>query len=159
LDVYRKYSEYENLVPLLLRIGVGLTFLFAGVSKVLGGVGGFSGFLASLGVPLAGVMGPFVAYLELLGGLAILLGLATRLVAALLIANMFVAMALVTIPGWMGAERGLAAGFAQTRVEVMLALACAALIITGAGLFSLDARIFGPREAVRREEIRVSPAR
>src|SRR5687768_12613996 len=107
--MYRRYTQYDDLVPLLLRIGVGLTFFFAGLGKVMGGVGGFAGFLGSLGVPLAGVMGPFVAYLELLGGLAILLGLVTRPVAALLIADMLVAMLLVTIPGWLGAENGAVA--------------------------------------------------
>ncbi len=67
LDAYRSY------VPLLLRLGVGLTFFFAGLGKVMGGTAGVAGFFGSLGIPAPALMGPFIAYLELLGGLALIL--------------------------------------------------------------------------------------
>src|SRR3712207_6289910 len=134
MAMLRRLEAYESTVPLLLRIGVGLTFFFAGLGKVMGGTDGFGGFLGRLGVPLPGVMGFFVSYLELLGGLAILLGLLTRPISILLICDMLVAMALVTIPGWLSFERGLVAGFAQTRVELMLLLASASLAILGGGV-------------------------
>lgn len=159
--MFRKLDAYQGLVPLLLRIGVGLTFVFAGLGKVLGGVGGVAGFFGSLGVPLPGLMAPFISYLELLGGLAILLGLFTRPLGLLMVGNMLVAMVLVSIPGWLGFERGLVAGFAETRVEFMLLLASACLIFTGAGPFSLDALLFGDRgtPAPARNDARVRPAR
>lgn len=145
--MYHRVAASEGWVPLLLRIGVGLTFLFAGLGKVLGGVSGFAGFLGSLGVPLAGVAGPLVAYLELLGGLLLLLGLFTRPLSALLLVNMLVAMMLVSIPGWLGAENGIIGGFGQIRAELLLALSCVALLLSGAGPYSLDAVIFGRRAA------------
>ncbi len=157
--MYRRLEAYQSLVPLLLRVGVGLTFFFAGLGKVLGGVGGVAGFFGSLGVPLPGLMGPFISYLELLGGLAILLGLFTRPISILFICNMLVAMILVTIPGWLGFERGMVAGFSQTRVELLLLLASACLVITGAGPLSLDATLFGDKGVPEREEVQVSPAR
>ncbi len=126
--MYQRLSASENWVPLLLRIGVGLTFFLAGLGKVMGGVGGFAGFLGSLGVPMAGVAGPFVAYLELFGGLLLLAGLLVRPISALLVFNMLVAMLLVTVPGWLGAENGLAGGFGQT-----LRRAAAGAIVRGAG--------------------------
>ncbi len=76
--MFRKLDAYQSLVPLLLRIGVGLTFFLSGLGKVLGGVGGVAGFFGNIGVPLPGLMAPFISYLELFGGLAILLGLFTR---------------------------------------------------------------------------------
>ena len=156
--MYRRLAAYQELVPLLLRIGVGLTFFFAGLGKVIGGVDGVAGFFGTLGIPLPGLMAPFISYLELLGGLAILLGLFTRPISILFIGNMLVAMALVSIPGWLGFERGMVAGFSQTRVELMLLLASACLVITGAGPLSLDATIFGDRgTADRGEDVRVSP--
>lgn len=48
-------------------------------------------FFASLGIPFPALNAPFVASLEALGGLLLLLGLATRPIAFLLTANMFVA--------------------------------------------------------------------
>jgi putative oxidoreductase len=159
IDVYRRLSQYDDLVPVILRVGVGLTFFFAGLAKVLGGVDGLTGFFGSLGIPLPGLMAPFISYLELFGGLAILLGLLTRPIAALLIGDMLVAMLLVKIPAWMSAENGMAGGFAETRIEFLLALVCVALIITGAGAYSLDAKLFGREAVARRAEPRVSPAR
>ena len=156
--MYQRLSASENWVPLLLRIGVGLTFFLAGLGKVMGGVGGFAGFLGSLGVPMAGVAGPFVAYLELFGGLLLLAGLLVRPISALLVFNMLVAMLLVTVPGWLGAENGLAGGFGQTRAELLLALSCAARVLTGAGAYSLDAVLFGRRSQDERSALG-SPAR
>ncbi len=94
---------------------------------------------------MPGLMAPFISYLELIGGLAILLGIFTRPLGLLFIGNMLVAMVLVTIPGWLGFERGLVAGFAQTRVEFLLLLASACLMLIGAGPFSLDALLFRDR--------------
>jgi putative oxidoreductase len=132
----------RNLVPLLLRIGVGLTFLFAGLGKVLGGTAGVAGFFGSLGIPLPQVMAPFISYLEHLGGLAILLGALTRPVSLLLAANMVVAMLLVAIPGAMEAPN-IAQGWTNLRVELMLLLSCLALAINGPGHISVDAMLQG----------------
>ena len=130
----------QNLVPLLLRIGVGLTFFFAGLGKVMGGTAGVAGFFGSLGVPMPQIMAPFISYLELLGGLAILLGLFTRPVALLLAANMVVAMLLVAIPGAMEAPN-IAQGWTNLRVELLLLLSCLTLALGGAGLYSVDAML------------------
>lgn len=74
----RRLAGYESLAPLLLRIGIGLTFFLAGLGKVLGGTDRVGGFFGSLGVLLPSLMGPSIAYLELIGGLALILGLFTR---------------------------------------------------------------------------------
>ena len=159
MNRFRKLEAYQHVVPLLLRIGVGLTFLFAGLGKVLGGVGGVAGFFGSLGIPLPGLMAPVISYLELLGGLALLLGVLTRPISLLLMCDMLVAMLLVTLPAWFGAERGMIAGFSETRVEVLLFLACACLAITGAGVSSLDAVLFGDKDPGYHEEPAVRPTR
>lgn len=130
------------LVPLLLRIGVGLTFFFAGLGKVLGGTAGVAGFFGSLGVPLPQLMAPFISYLELLGGLALLLGLLTRPVALLLAADMLVALLLVAIPGAMGAP-SIAEGWNNLRVELLLLVSSLTLALSGPGQISIDALIRG----------------
>jgi putative oxidoreductase len=131
-----------NLVPLLLRIGVGLTFFFAGLDKVLGGTAGLAGFFGSLGVPLPQLMAPFISYLELLGGLALLLGLLTRPIALLLAADMLVALLLVAIPSAMGTP-SIALGWNNLRVEFLLLISCLTLALSGSGLISIDTFIQG----------------
>jgi putative oxidoreductase len=70
----------SSLVLLLGRLLASAIFIQAGYSK-LGDVGGTIVYLESTGVPSAGlVVWPVIA-LELLGGLAVLMGLLTRPVA------------------------------------------------------------------------------
>ncbi|HEX6292526.1 MAG TPA: DoxX family protein [Herpetosiphonaceae bacterium] len=142
--MFRRLSSYENLAPLLLRLGIGLTFFFAGLGKVLGGTAGVAGFFGSLGIPLAGLMGPFVAYLELIGGLALILGVFTRGFGLLFAADMLVALLLVGLPKAFAAEN-IAVGFTDARVEVLLLLGSVALALLGAGAFSIDEAFLGDR--------------
>jgi putative oxidoreductase len=93
-EIFGHYRDYSLFV---LRAFVGIVFLTHGTLKFLGGVQGFAGYLAQLGVPLPGLMAPIVMAIEFFGGLAIILGTATRLVALLLIGIMLVAMLTVTL--------------------------------------------------------------
>jgi putative oxidoreductase len=70
----------SNLHLLAARILLSLMFILAGFSK-LGAFGGTAGYMAGLGIPAAGLMVWLVIALEILGGLAILVGLLTRYVS------------------------------------------------------------------------------
>lgn len=154
----RRLGSYDHLAPLLLRLGVGLTFFFAGLGKVLGGTAGVAGFFGSLGIPLPELMGPFIAYLELIGGLALIVGAFTRVFSLLFIGNMLVAMMLVSVPKALEGAT-IAAGFSDTRIEFLLLLASAALALLGAGIFSVDAALFRDRPGRRAEQstLRTTP--
>lgn len=65
----------------LLRVILGITFLIHGFSKFQGGIANTVGFFESLGIP--GFIAYIVASIELLGGIAMVLGLGTRVVAGL----------------------------------------------------------------------------
>lgn len=142
--MFRRLGSYEHLAPLLLRIAIGLTFFFAGLGKVLGGTAGVAGFFGSLGIPLPELMGPFVAYLELIGGLALIVGAFTRVFSLLFVGDMLVALLLVGLPKLAAAD-SIAAGFSDARVEVLLLLGSAALALLGAGIFSVDSALLGDR--------------
>lgn len=68
---------------LALRIGLGIFFILHGLDKFFGfggggGIDGFAGYLNTIGFPVAYFWAYLVAFVELFGGIAILLGFLTR---------------------------------------------------------------------------------
>jgi len=92
-------------------------------------------------VPLAEVAAPAAAVIELVGGLLLILGLGTRVAAALAALVMLGALVLVHV----------AAGFfvADGGIELVLLLAAAAayFVLAGPGRWSLDSVIARKRAA------------
>lgn len=84
-------KKWEWFSPLVLRLVVGYVFLTAGWGK-LNNLEQTTGFFTQLGIPMAGIMTPFVAGVEFLGGLCLLLGLMSRTVAVPLSITMIVAL-------------------------------------------------------------------
>jgi putative oxidoreductase len=74
-------NTLQSLAAPAGRILLSLMFILAGISKI-GGYAGTQGFMESAGVP--GALLPLVIALEILGGLAVLLGWRTRVAAFLL---------------------------------------------------------------------------
>lgn len=65
---------------LILRVITGALLAFHGYQKMFGfGIDGVAGFFGSVGLPAAGILAILVTLLELVGGIAILLGVFTRL--------------------------------------------------------------------------------
>ncbi|GGH82557.1 putative membrane protein YphA (DoxX/SURF4 family) [Pullulanibacillus pueri] len=65
----------------LLRIMLGITLFVHGLVKFQGGIGNVAGWFQSIGLP--GSLAYIVACVELVGGIFLILGLFTRVVAAL----------------------------------------------------------------------------
>ena len=127
----------------ILRAVTGLIFAVHGAQKLF--VFGLDGVVADftqMGVPLAAVAGPTVALLELFGGLALVVGLLTRLAALGLAADMLGAILMVHLP---------AGFFLPDGYEFVLALlgAAATLVATGAGRWSVDAVLANRRRSGR----------
>ncbi len=83
----------QNVVVLVGRILLSILFITAGYGK-LTALGGTAGYFGSMGLPLPMVTAILVTAVELLGGIAILIGLFTR-PAAYLLALFCVATAFV----------------------------------------------------------------
>jgi putative oxidoreductase len=118
---------------LLLRIVLGAVFVAHGLQKLfVFGLAGVAGMLGSLGLPLPALNAVLVTAAELGGGLLLLSGAATRVTAAILAFTMGVAIMTVHL------SHGF---FAPAGVEYPLTLLVAnlALVMTGAGRYSVDA--------------------
>ncbi|QIZ07685.1 DoxX family protein [Priestia megaterium] len=66
---------------LILRVTLGALFLIHGIVKFQGGIENIVGWFESIGLP--GFMAYGVALFEIIGGIALIIGLATRLVSTL----------------------------------------------------------------------------
>jgi putative oxidoreductase len=137
---------------LVLRLACGLIFIPHGVGKVFGsgGVATFAQSLPSYGIPT--LLGYIAAYSELIGGILLILGLLTRIDAALLAGTMFVAAFVVQLPDALhdpdnvGKNKAFAA-IRSMELPLGILAAMLALVLLGGGRWSLDALIFRKKEA------------
>ena len=124
-----------SLALAALRVTLGAVFIAHGAQKLFTyGFAGVTGAFGQMGIPFPGVMGPFIALLEFFGGIALVIGLLTRLASLGLVFNMLGAIAFVHFKGGFFLPAGYE--FALT-----LLVANLALVFTGAGEFSIDALI------------------
>jgi putative oxidoreductase len=127
-----------DLISLVLRVAVGATLVAHGIPKVKGGWGAQAGqWVGSMGVP------PFAArlvtVLEFFGGIFLILGLLVPLVAAFFVIQFVAIIA-------MKASK-MKAGFMSSggkpgyEIDYTYLLLCLAILLMGAGAYSLDALI------------------
>ena len=122
----------------ILRIVTGFLFAAHGWQKFNEfTIAGTQAAFTQMGVPAANMVAPVVATLELVGGVALILGVLTRVFAALLAVNMVGALFLVHAPAGIYVETG---GY---ELVLILAAAAAAIALVGAGKVSVDKVLFG----------------
>lgn len=137
----------------LIRLVVGGVFLSEGIQKFLYPGENGPGRFEKIGIPAADVMAPFVGVVEVVCGALVLLGLLTRLAAMPLIINMLVAILSTKIPillghGFWGFSLrtvpyyGLWGMAHEARTDFAMLLCSIFLLIVGAGIWSIDARIY-----------------
>jgi putative oxidoreductase len=117
---------------LVLRLVVGTTFLLQGLDK-LSDLSYWEQFFAAQSIPAPAVMAPFIGATETVGGVLLIVGLATPPVAAALAIDMLVALFTTHI------DRGFFVADGGFELVLLLAGASLTLALAGPGRYSVDA--------------------
>ena len=83
---------YQDWGPLVLRLALASAFIVHGYPKLFKTFGGFAGWLDSIGIRPGKFWALVVGVVEFFGGIALVLGIFTRLAALLIAVDMFVAL-------------------------------------------------------------------
>ena len=151
---------------IILRVMAGTVFLWEGLMKFVfanQGVGRFT----KLGFPAPHFTATADAWLEIIGGILIVSGLLTRVIAIPFIIEMLVAMASTKIPLYLGTsplplppvppQVGFWAVLHEIRSEYAQLACCAFLLVDGPGRWSVDVLLARSR-ADHKEVMRRIPA-
>jgi len=125
----------------ILRLVLGVVFFAHGAQKMLGWFGGFGfhatmGSFAHMGMPAPVAL--LVICTEFFGGLGLIVGLLTRIAALGIGGEMIGAIFMVHLANgffmnWMGKQKGEGVEY-----HLLVIAMAAALLLRGAGAFSLD---------------------
>ena len=123
-----------DLGLLILRIGVGAAMIQAGLIKA-SDFSTTAGFMEAGGWSLPTIAALMVTVAETLGGIGLVLGILTPLAACGVVGAMICAWAVNVSQGAFWSE--------PFNVPFLLFIGATTLLFTGAGAYSVDARVFG----------------
>jgi putative oxidoreductase len=126
-----------DLALLLTRIGVGTIFIAHALLNLQTGVGSLATFFGTgLGFPLPNLFAWLTVLIQLFGGIALIIGVATPIAAGLL--AILTVVTILTVKAKMGliANNGVGA-----ELDIALLVGVLAAALEGAGWYSLDRKL------------------
>ncbi len=126
----------QDVAALILRVMVGVVFIYHGYPKLFGGIEDFAGNLEKMNVPAPMVSAYLAAITEFVGGVFILAGALTRLWCIPMIITMVVAIVMVHSKAF-GMQHG---GMEYTLVLIAM---LSSILLTGPGMISVSGLIAG----------------
>jgi putative oxidoreductase len=128
-------NRLAELGPLAVRVIVGTIMAAHGLQKVQAGPANFGAFLGQLGVPLPTLMGYVVTFVEVVGGVLLIVGLLSRLAALVLTIDLVVAILLVKVNvGFLSPPQG----GAGAELDLALIAGFLVILLAGPGRLSVD---------------------
>lgn len=121
----------------ILRVVLGVIFIAHGLPKLTGGIEGTAEFFGMLGIPAPLVAAWFIALLETLGGLMLLIGFVVTPVSLLLVAHMLAGIILFHAPNGFYV---IGPGHDGVEFNLVLIAALLAMVFCGPGLAAIDNR-------------------
>ncbi len=159
-------KKLDRYWPLPLRILLGIAFLYHGLPKFVGGHAGFVGMLQKMGLPAPEFWAWLVALVEVVGGIALIVGAFVSIFAILLIIEMLVAMFMVHLPHGFGflnitgmTPQGPQFGMPGVEVNLLYIAGLLSLLLGGPGPLSVDERVLKPESPLRLPWRHEPPAR
>lgn len=111
-----------------VRVAMAIVFIVAGWTKTNAGLSAVTAGFEKMAIPMASIAGPFIAVLELIGGILLLLGIAGRWLGLLYAIEFTVAFFYVKLP----------VGFSGARLDLMLLAGAILIFVAGPGKAAVD---------------------
>ncbi len=131
---------WRSRAVVFIRLAVGLIFFTQGVLKYIDPNMGVNRF-TKIGFPYPGFTAHFVGAFEMSCGFLVLVGLITRIAAIPLLAVICTAIATTKIPELSRGNQGFWFMVSDARADFAMLMSLLFLLMTGAGRWSLDARL------------------
>lgn len=119
-------ASFSRFSPLAIRLVFGILFIIHGVSK-FSQLAGTEQFFTKIGLPHIAV--PFIAAVEIIGGISLLAGIGSRIFALILAIDMLVAIFAVKL------SMGFVGGY---EFELTLIAGLVSIVLSGPGAFCLN---------------------
>ncbi|MDQ0227363.1 DoxX family protein [Metabacillus niabensis] len=123
-------NKTGEIGAVILRLVLGFTFFMHGYDKFQGGIDNTAGFFSSLGLP--GFMAYIVGGIEVVGGIAVIIGLGTRIISAIFAVIMLGAILMVKI------GNGFLGGY---ELDIVLMAVAIYLFFKGNTILSIDSKL------------------
>jgi putative oxidoreductase len=130
----RRLPTYPDAALLIIRVILFFSFLLHGLMKYNMGLSNVGASFGKMGIPMGALAGPGVTILEIVGAVALLLGIGTRIFAVLLVCDMLGAIMFVHMKNGYTGQGGM-------ELVALLGTLALTLALCGAGRYSLDARM------------------
>lgn len=138
----RLFKQNHDLAILFIRLAFGLVFFVFGWLHVAGLEGYINAFADRFNMPLPNITAPLVAWVELLGGLAAIVGIFTRYAGLLLAITMLVSTLAVRLPEGLAEGRDPLGLIGHWDLDLLLFAIGMALMVVGPGKYALEQKIW-----------------
>ena len=122
------FAQFVDFASIILRLAIGSAFMIHGYPKLKQNEQG-KGWMKSMGLPTALI--PFAGVVEFFGGLGLILGILTPVIA-------FLSALWMLSTTWLSVTKIKKKYAGGLEVDITLLLAALALTLLGGGTFSID---------------------